>query len=153
MCKGYGSHFVCECVCICYHASYYIHVHVPRLYVENKVPLNFLWRVVDMYCIDFFEYASFESYAYLLTTSAFFAIDQLSMDKRDSHGFSSRRLVCRTSDSPSNLTDSSLITVNLQKRFLACNTQCVAKLPIRHMPHATCHMPHAWPYMVTLHIM
>ena len=48
---------VCVCVCVCYHASYYI----PRLYVENKVTLSFLWCVVDMYCVDFFENALFRS--------------------------------------------------------------------------------------------
>ena len=56
--EGYGSHFVCECVCVCvrYHASCYI----PRLYVENKVPLSFLWRSQDMYCVDFVENALFK---------------------------------------------------------------------------------------------
>ena len=46
--EGYGSHFVCVCVCmvcVCYHAS----CHIPRLYIENKVPLSLLWHSQDMY--------------------------------------------------------------------------------------------------------
>ena len=30
--EGYGSRSVCECVCVCYRASYYI----PRLYVQSE---------------------------------------------------------------------------------------------------------------------
>ena len=42
MCEGYGSHSVCECVClsVCYCDSCYI----PHLHVEMKVPLVFLWH-------------------------------------------------------------------------------------------------------------
>ena len=40
--KGYGGCSVC--VSVCYRASYYI----PRLYIENKMPLGFLWRFQDV---------------------------------------------------------------------------------------------------------
>ena len=61
--EGYGSVFVCVCVCVCvclsvcYHASCFI----PRLYVENTVPLSFLWRSQDVHCVDFVEIALFTS--------------------------------------------------------------------------------------------
>ena len=46
-------------VCVCYHASCYI----PRLYIEHKVPLGFLWRFQHniMYCVDVTENALFKS--------------------------------------------------------------------------------------------
>ena len=48
---------------------------------------------------------------------------QLSVDKRDNDGFFSSRLVCRTSDNSYNLTDSSLVTVDLQQSgyIITCN--------------------------------
>ena len=56
MCEGYGSRSMCACVCVCvyYHAS----CHIPRLYI---VPLSFLWRSQDMYCVGFVENALFKS--------------------------------------------------------------------------------------------
>ena len=45
--------------------------------------------------------------------------DELSIDERDSDGFISRLVVCSSSDSSWNLTDSSQITVGYQLRFLA----------------------------------
>ena len=53
------------------------------------------------------------------------------MDKRDSNGFFSRRLVCRSSDSSYNSTDLSLVTVDYQLRFLPL-TLCVLNLLIWH---------------------
>ena len=71
------------------------------------------------------------------------------MHKRDSDGFFTRRLVCKTSDSSYNLIDSSLVTVDLNNTSWLITTICVydvAKVLIKH----TC--SHAWPYMVTLHV-
>ena len=42
---------------------------------------------------------------------------ELSVDESDSNCLISRRLVCRSSDSSYNLTDSSLVTVGYQLRF------------------------------------
>ena len=39
------------CVCVSYHTSCFI----PRLYVENTVPLSFLWRSQDIHCVDFVQ--------------------------------------------------------------------------------------------------
>ena len=50
MCEGYSNHFVC--------LSVYL---LPRLYIKNKVPLSFLWRSLDMYCVDFIEITLFKS--------------------------------------------------------------------------------------------
>ena len=53
----------------------------PGLYIENEVPLGFLWHSQGMNCVDFVE------------NTAFSLLDELSVDKRDSDGFISRRLV------------------------------------------------------------
>ena len=45
------------CVCVCYRASCYI----PRLYVENRVPLGFLCCSPRMHRVDFIENALFKS--------------------------------------------------------------------------------------------
>ena len=42
-------------------------------------------------------------------------LNELLMDKRDSDGFFSRRLECRSNNRSYNLTDSSLITVDYQQ--------------------------------------
>ena len=64
--EDYGSRSVCVCVtvcvpvhgvCVCYRASCYI----PRLYVENRVPLGFLCYSPRMYCVDLVENALFKS--------------------------------------------------------------------------------------------
>ena len=47
-------------------------------------------------------------------------LDELSMDKRNSDGFFSIRLACKTSDRSNHSTNSSLVTVDYQQRFLAC---------------------------------
>ena len=70
-------------------------------------------------------------------------LDQLTMDKRDSDGFFSRRLVCtcKSSDSSYNSTDSSLITVDYQQRFLACIVcNKTADQAYTHMCIATLHI-------------
>ena len=51
--------------------------------------------------------------------------DQLLMDKGDSDGFFSSRLVYRTSDSYYNSTNSLLLTVDYQQSFMACDLLCV----------------------------
>ena len=63
-------------------------------------------------------------------TSAFSTLsDEFSMDRmnnRDSDGFFSRRLVCRSSDSSYNSTGLSLVIANYQQRFLlsSCVSSC-----------------------------
>ena len=88
-------------VSVCYRTSCYI--HVPCLYVENKVPLGFLWHFQGMHSVAFVENTLFKSSGKTLPSSL---LDKLSMDKRDSNGFFSRRLVCRPSDRSYNSTNS-----------------------------------------------
>ena len=123
--EGYGS----LCACVCYHASCYI----LRLYVENTVPLSFLWRSQHMYCVDFVENALFKSSGDICWSPAFFAsCDELSANKGDIDGFFSRRLVSRSSDRSFNSTDSSLNTVNCQLAWLGSLTSRVLILLTWH---------------------
>ena len=46
------------CVSVYYRTSCYI----PHLYVENKVPLGFLWCFQDIHCVAFIKNALFKSY-------------------------------------------------------------------------------------------
>ena len=108
-------------VCVCYHTNCYI----PRLYVENKVPLGFSWRFQDMHCVEFVENTLFKSSGNIcwppLPSSL---LDELSMDKIDSDGSFSRRLVCRSSDRSYNSTYLSLVIVNYQTTayyVISCN--------------------------------
>ena len=124
---------------VCYRASCYI----PRLYVESWVSLGFLCCFQRIYwvqmkhlaiCVDFMENALFKSSGEICWSplpSPLF--DELSMDKRDSDSFFSRRLACRTSDWSYNLTDSSLVTVDYQQCFFVFLISYVAKLLIRHV--------------------
>ena len=120
--EGYGSHSVCLL------PSY---LYVPRLHVENRVPLGFLCHSQRVYCVDFVENALFKSsgeiYWSPLPSSLLY---ELLMEKTNSDGLFLRRLACRTSDGSYNSTDSSLATVDYQQSFLAL---CVAKLLIRHV--------------------
>ena len=134
--EGYGSLFVCECVCVsvCYHASCFI----SRLYVENAVPLSFLWRSQDMHCVDFVEIALFKSSGDICWSPSFLiaSSDELSVNKRDIDGFFSRRVVSRSSDRSYNSTDSSLnilnLTVTTQLAWLDFLTSCVLILLTKH---------------------
>ena len=106
---------LCVCVCVCYHTSCYI----PHLRVENKVPLGFLWWFQDNHCVAFVENALFRSSGNIcwppLPSSL---LDKFLIDKRDSDGFFSWRLVSRSSDRSYNSNDLSLVIVNCQLRLL-----------------------------------
>ena len=74
-----------------------------------------------MYCVDFVENALFKSSGEICRSPLpSLLLDELSMDKRDSNGFFSRRLACRTNYRSYNSTDSSLVIVDYQQSFLAC---------------------------------
>ena len=105
--------FVCLWVCVCYQASCYI----PHLCIESQVPLGFQCWLQHEYWLDFVSYGNI---CWPPLPSSF--LDQLSMDKRDSDGFFSRRLVCRNSNSS---YYSSLVTIDYQQHFMACNFLCV----------------------------
>ena len=67
--EGYGS--LSGCLSVCYQANCYI----PSLYIENKVPLGFLWHFQHMHCAcaDGFCFVQKFWRDLLLTTTAFFA--------------------------------------------------------------------------------
>ena len=97
----------------------------PRLYIENMVLLSFLWHVLDMFCVDFFENTLLRSSGDIccapLPSSL---LDELSVNKTDSDDFFSRRLLCSSSDSSYKSTDSSLDTVDYQPCLLPSVTVC-----------------------------
>ena len=92
-------------VCVCYRASCYM----PRLYDVSDVSFGFPCRFqyVYLYCVDFVENT---------------------LDKRDSNGFFSRRLACRTGNSSSKLTDSSLHGYSNNSSMLV-QYICSARMP------------------------
>ena len=70
--------------------------------------------------MDFVENASFKSSGDICWPPwPSSLLDELSIDERDSDGFISRIVVCSSSDSSCNVTDSSQIIVGHQLRFLA----------------------------------
>ena len=143
--EGYGNRSVCVCVCVClsvclcvcYHANCYI----PHFFVEIQVSLGFLCCFQRMHCVDFIENALLKSSGDICWSPLpSLLLDQLSEDKRDSDGFFSCRLVCRTSDSSYNSTDSSLVT-DYKQTFMACDCSKTADKAYRHT------------YMIRQHIM
>ena len=109
MCESYGNRSIGVCVSVCYRASCYI----SHVYIENWVPLGFSCCSQCMYCVDFIDKSYGEICWSPLPSSL---LDKLFMDKRDSNGFFSRRLTCRTSNMFNHSTDSSLVTVDYQQR-------------------------------------
>ena len=90
--------------------------------------------ILTMKHVEFVENTLFKSYGEVCWSSQpSLLLDELSVDKRDSDGFFSRRLACRTSNRSYSSTDSSLVTVDYQQSFLAFFLRCVPELLIRHM--------------------
>ena len=113
-------------------------------FVEIQVSLDFPCSFQHMPCVDFTENTLFNSsgdiYWSPLPSSL---LGQLLMDKRDSDGFFSSRLVCRTSDSSYNSTDSSLVTIDYQQSFMASDF-FVCNKTANHVRHTR---THAWHVM------
>ena len=86
-----------------------------------KLPVSFL----PMCCVNFVENASFKSFGDICQSPLPSPLlDKLSVTKRDSNGFFSRKIVGRSSDSSYNSTDSSLNTVNCQLSLLISSLSC-----------------------------
>ena len=84
------------------------------------MPLGFLFcsqHVLCGFCCKCFVRKFWQDLLIMPLPSLF--LDELTMDKRDSGCFFSKRLACRTNDRSYNLTDSTLVTVDYQQRFLA----------------------------------
>ena len=123
---------VSVCLCVCYHANCYI----PHFFVKFQVSLGFPWCFQLMHCVDFAKNALFKSSGNIYWSplpSLLFG--QLSVDKWDSDGFFLSGLMCRTSDSSYNSTDSSLVTVDYQQSSWLLTSLYVAKLLIMHVRH------------------
>ena len=123
---------VSVCLCVYYHANCYI----PHFFVKIQVSLGFPWCFQLMHCVDFAKNALFKSSGNIYWSplpSLLFG--QLSVDKWDSDGFFLSGLMCRTSDSSYNSTDSSLVTVDYQQSFVASDFFVCKKLLIVHVRH------------------
>ena len=108
--------WVCMCVSVTTLATTYM--YLVFFYVVNKVPLSFLWHVLDMYCVDFFENALFWSSGDICCAPLpSLLLNELSTNKRYSDGFFSRRLLCRSCGSSYNSTGSSLVIANCQLKL------------------------------------
>ena len=106
------SHKLCinsVCEYVCYHAS----CHIPDLYIENEVPLGFLWYLY----VDFVKSTLFKSSGDICWPPQRFSfLDKLSVDEKDSDHFISILVAFSSSDSSYNLT---VVTVGYQQCFLA----------------------------------
>ena len=94
---------------------------------ENKGPLSSLWHSQDMYCVEIALFKSSGDICWIPLPSSL--LDKLSVNKRDSDGFFSRRLPCRSSDRSYNLTDSvlNIVTVSYSRLldfFMHTNSAC-----------------------------
>ena len=120
-------------VCVCVSVTMLAATYLTWFIHWRQGAVKLLWCFQDMHCVDFVENTLFKSSGDIfwppLPSSL---LDKLSMDKRDSNGFVSWRLVCRCSDSSYNLADSSLVTVDYQLCFLPLTSLCVLNLLIWH---------------------
>ena len=92
-----------------------------------------------MNCVDLVEITSFKSSGNICWSPAFFtSFDELSVNKRDSDGFFSRRIVGRSSDRSYSSTDSSLNILNCQLAWLGFSTLCVLILLTKHTRMWSC---------------
>ena len=124
---------LCVCLSVCLSVCYHSNCRILGLYVENKVLLGFSWQSQRMYCVDFVENALFKSSGDICwSPPPSSPLDELSVNETDSDRFISRLVVCRSSDSSYNSTDSSLLTVDYQPRFLGLLSLCVLDLLTWH---------------------
>ena len=123
-------------LCVYHHASCYI----PRLYVENTVPLSFLHCFLLVYCVYFTEKALFGSSGDICWSPLPFSIlDRISMDKIVSNGFFSRRLVHWSSNRSNNSTGWSLDRVNCQLRWMLTWAKlCTYETHVHKVRHMLC---------------
>ena len=96
-----------------------------------------IWRFQDMYYVVLVENALFNSSDDICRPPPPSSLlDKLSMDKIDSNGSFSRRLVCRSSDRSYNSTDL-LVIVNCQLHFLPWTIFVCTNASVNEMPHST----------------
>ena len=104
---------VSVCLCVCYHAN--CSTYVPPFFHRNSGVIRLSVLFQRIHCVDFAETLCSKCSGDIcwspLPSSL---LGLLFVDKRDSDGIFSSRLVCRTSDSSYNSTDWSLVTVDCQ---------------------------------------
>ena len=111
-CPGISTGASGTCYCTSLVHSYLVYESQVTCY---KVP----YGISNIYCVEFTENASFFSFSAICFQPL---PSRQVLDRqnkyRDSDGFFSRRLVCRSSDSSYNSTGSSLIIANCRQCFL-----------------------------------
>ena len=118
--EGYGSQFVCLCVCVCLSVTV---LTATNFVCKAKVRYHTVLHDVlatDLQRVDFAKNTSFKSYGIICLPPLPSTLpEELSMDRRNSSEFFSRRRVCTLSDSFCRTTDLSLFSVNKLLSFLA----------------------------------
>ena len=87
--------YVCLCMCVC---VYRTNCYIPRLYVENKVPLGFSWRFQDMHCVASVENALFRSSGdihHIMQWSYLWLTDYSTLCMVDDYGYCFQMVVCQ----------------------------------------------------------
>ena len=147
--EGCSSCSVCVCVSVCLSVCVSVTTLTSTylIFRQNSVSLGFPYCFQRMHCVDFAENALFKSSGDICwSPPPSLLLGQLSVNKRDSDGFFSSKLECRTSDSSYNSTDSSLVTVDYQQSFVASDFFVCKKLLIVHVRH-TCTRTREWHVM------
>ena len=132
-CMGHG--FLCQSPCVGPCCAW---EGVVGHYIDRCIRLSMLFST---YALCGFHWKRFVQKLWRgsLITSAFFASWPVLSGQMRQWWLLSSRLVSWTSDSSYNSTESSLVTVEYQQSFVACDfLLCVAKLLIRHT------RTHAW---------
>jgi hypothetical protein len=127
--KGYDSRSVYVSVCYQANLPHTLFTH----WRQGTDRLFMPFQHNNMHCVDVIENALFKSsgnncWPHLPSL----LLDELSIDERDSDRLISSLVVCRSSNSSCNLTDSSLLTVDCELCFLALLSLCVLDLLIWH---------------------
>ena len=105
------SVYMYVCMSVCYHEICY----TLHLYVENKLSYGSLWCFQGFCRVALAKNGSFNSSGIIWRSPLLSLLpDKLLIDRRDSDGFFSTKLVSRPSVSSYNTTDLSLITLKQQ---------------------------------------
>ena len=106
---------------VCYQASCSIHYFC----IESKIPLGFSWWFYQMKCGIRWKHFVQKLWQHLLIISTFASWWTPDV-QRDSDGFFSTRVECKSSDTSFKSTDSSLVAVDCQLSFLACCSEMLS---------------------------
>ena len=129
---GYDDRSVCVDVCVCVSVCLLPQNLLLTSFLRRKQSfIGFIMVFSRFLLCDFAENTSFKSSGVIFWSPPPSSLPgELSMDKRDSDGSFSTRIVCMASDRSNNTTGSSQIVAHWQRSFLAICT-CY-KLLTRH---------------------